>query len=99
MHWLYEGASWINSILVLVALIIGFTWRGRREKGPLCSFLMLVLFSYVLFRITSLLVHTGVINWSSASTTTLQTLGVLTVVASNVLLIIFVIVAVKGPLI
>ena len=96
MQWLYECSFYLNTLLVLAAMVLCFTWKSRGGKGLLCSFLVLSLFTMILFRVRMILLNKDIIEWSSAAAHTFSIVGMIGNVAAHVLLLSFVIVVAKA---
>jgi hypothetical protein len=95
MNLFYDITNGFALLVTLVTMIFAFTWKARKGKWLLCTFLILSFIASFLFRILNLLLRWGPMDFSMMFVHSLNAIGVFLYQAANILLLCFVIVARK----
>jgi hypothetical protein len=64
MDLLSEVFSYVYLLVILVAMIVAFTWQPRKGKWPLCVFLLLTFLSSFAARLLNILLRMDILTWS-----------------------------------
>ena len=95
MNLFYEIPSYVTLLITLVTMIFAFTWKARKGKWLLCTSLVLSFIALFHFRVLSLLIRGGGMDFSGVLFQCFNVLGIILHQAANILLLCFVIVARK----
>lgn len=95
MNLFYDIIGGFALLITLITMVFAFTWKPRKGKWLLCTFLMLSFIASFLFRILNTLLRFGPVDYSMMFVDSINAIGVFLYQAGNILLLCFVIIARK----
>ena len=95
MSIIHEIPSYITLLITLITMIIAFTWKAQKGKWLLCVSLILSFIAAFNFRVLSLFLRLGPLDYSMTLFACFNIVGIIFYQAANILLLCFVIVARK----